>query len=122
MNFRLFDLMSETKTTQLQLSKAVNVSQGNVSDWKNGRSFPKSDVLSRLADYFNVSTDYLLGRTDQKEMPSVGDGPLRSTLLNNFGQLNREGQERLVETSDDMVSSGKYIKSDPNKLGEAKDT
>lgn len=42
---------------------------------------------------------------------------LRSTLLHNFDQLNQEGQERLVETSDDMVSSGKYIKSDPSGLG-----
>lgn len=45
---------------------------------------------------------------------------LRSTLLRNFDQLNQEGQERLVETSDDMVASGKYIKSNPDNLGKAK--
>ena len=44
---------------------------------------------------------------------------LRSILIRNFDQLNPEGQERLVETSDDMVSSGKYIKSDKNQLGKA---
>ena len=44
---------------------------------------------------------------------------LRSILIRNFDQLNQEGQERLVETSDDMVSSGKYIKSDKNQLGKA---
>lgn len=44
---------------------------------------------------------------------------LRSILIQNFDQLNQEGQERLVETSDDMVSSGKYIKSDTNPLGNA---
>ena len=43
---------------------------------------------------------------------------LRSTLLHNFEQLNREGREKLVDTSDDMVSSGKYIKSDPAGLGQ----
>lgn len=43
---------------------------------------------------------------------------LRSTLLHNFDQLNHEGRERLVETSDDMVASGKYIKSDPAELGQ----
>jgi len=47
-------------------------------------------------------------------------GNLRTILLENFDQLNEEGQERLVETSDDMVSSGKYIKSDPAGLGKAK--
>jgi len=45
---------------------------------------------------------------------------LRSTLLENFDQLNQEGRERLVETSDDMVSSGKYIKSGQNNLGREK--
>lgn len=45
------------------------------------------------------------------------DDSLRSTLLCNFDQLNEEGQERLVVTSDDMVSSGKYIKSHTSGLG-----
>lgn len=53
--------------------------------------------------------------TEIKKFPSTTDAvqeePLRSTLLQNFDQLNQEGQERLVETSDDMVRSGKYIKS-----------
>ena len=44
-------------------------------------------------------------------------GDLRSVLVHNFDQLNQEGQERLVETSDDMVSSGKYIKTGTNQLG-----
>lgn len=41
---------------------------------------------------------------------------LRSILIRNFDQLNQEGQERLVETSDDMVCSGKYIKNDSHQL------
>lgn len=45
---------------------------------------------------------------------------LCAILLHNFDQLNLEGQARLVETSDDMVSSGKYIKSNPDKLGNEK--
>lgn len=61
----------------------------------------------------------------EKKSPGCTGGgewdDLRSVLIHNFDQLNREGRERLVETSDDMVSSGKYIKSDPNKLGKAKD-
>lgn len=65
---------------------------------------------------------------ETKKSPSTAEATpgeadtLRSTLLHNFDQLNQEGQERLVETSDDMVSSGKYIKSDPNKLGKTKYT
>lgn len=62
---------------------------------------------------------------EYKKSPSTAEAApgdvLRSTLLHNFDQLNQEGQERLVETSDDMARSGKYIKSNPNKLGETKE-
>lgn len=121
MIFRLFELMEKTKTTQTQLAQAIGASQGNISDWKKGRSFPKSDVLAKIADYFDVSTDYLLGRTDDPSpgtAPAAPDSdPLRSTLLENYDQLNQEGKEKLVDLSDDMVSSGKYIKSHPTELG-----
>lgn len=55
----------------------------------------------------------------QEDGPLDAD-PLRTVLLKNFDQLNQEGQERLVETSDDMVSSGKYIKSGSFKMGNEK--
>lgn len=54
------------------------------------------------------------------EEEQLDTDPLRTTLLQNFDQLNQEGRERLVETSDDMVSSGKYIKSNTDKLGSEK--
>lgn len=47
----------------------------------------------------------------------TGSDSLRSILLHNFEQLNQEGRERLVETSDDMVSSGKYIKTSATQVG-----
>lgn len=82
-------------------------------------SEPSVGKVQQLAEYLGVTTSELLG--EEKEPAPEGDGgqanPLRSTLMRNFDRLNQEGQERLVETSDDMVSSGKYIKSDPAGLG-----
>lgn len=43
--------------------KTIGLSNSMATYWKNG-TMPKSDVLIQIADYFNVSTDYLLGRTD----------------------------------------------------------
>ena len=79
-------------------------------------------VFSALdLDIESISSGELCHRNaGQKEFPATTEtDPLRSTLLHNFDQLNREGRERLVETSDDMVSSGKYIKSDTGELGKA---
>lgn len=47
-----------------QISKDTGISESLMSQWKSGRQLPKYDSLNILADYFNVSGDYLLGRTD----------------------------------------------------------
>lgn len=44
----------------------LHMSRGNLSRWKNGQ-VPKGDTLSTLAEYFGVSTDYLLGNESLKE-------------------------------------------------------
>lgn len=49
------------------VAKATGITKSTFSDWKNGRSSPKQDKLQKIADYFGVSLDYLLGRTDEKE-------------------------------------------------------
>lgn len=59
----LFELMDKNNVKQLQLSKVIGVSQGNISDWKSGRSTPSIEALVKIAEYFNVSVDYLLGYT-----------------------------------------------------------
>lgn len=50
------------------LSKSTGISSGNISDWKSGRSKPGLESLLKIADYFNCSVDYLLDRTDIKEV------------------------------------------------------
>lgn len=62
----LFDLL-EDRGTAAGLSKATSISTGNISDWKSGRSKPSAETLTKIADYFNCSVDYLLGRTTIKE-------------------------------------------------------
>ena len=60
----LFQYMKENKITQNMLSENTGISQGNISDWNRGRAAPSMDNITKIADYFKVSTDYLLGKTD----------------------------------------------------------
>ena len=55
--------MKEKGITAKKLSEDTGISQGNISDWKSGRSKPSGDKLIVIANYFNVSVDYLLGTT-----------------------------------------------------------
>lgn len=51
------------------IEKEIGMSKGNVSKWKEGKS-PKSDTLQAIADYFDVTTDYLLGKSNIRK-PNV---------------------------------------------------
>ena len=73
---RIFDLLYEHKIQQKELAKALGISAGNITEWKKGRSAPSAGVLPKIADYFDVSTDYLLGKTDEKKPAAeTGDDP-----------------------------------------------
>lgn len=62
---RLRELMNrEPKTSQPQLADALGVQRQTVSNYANGQSAPDWKMLSKIADYFHVSADWLLGRTE----------------------------------------------------------
>ena len=49
---------------QPEIAKILNVTKGTVSNWENGNRFPDNDMLVKIANFFECSTDYLLGRTN----------------------------------------------------------
>lgn len=63
---RLKLLFFNSGETQEQAANRFNVTRQGFGNWLNGRTQPDYDALCKLAEYYNVSTDYLLGRTDVK--------------------------------------------------------
>jgi len=61
---RLRELMKENKTTQDALADAIGVVRQTISQYANGSIRPSADNLLSIAEHFNVSTDYLLGRVE----------------------------------------------------------
>lgn len=55
-------LASQKNVSLAEVERSVGLSSGAITKW--AKSSPSSDKLVRIADYFNVSVDYLLGRTD----------------------------------------------------------
>lgn len=55
-----------------EVAKAVGVTAAAVSNYERGSNFPTVATLVALADYFAVSVDYLLGRTDLRRLPDKG--------------------------------------------------
>ncbi|MCF1614819.1 helix-turn-helix domain-containing protein [Tetragenococcus koreensis] len=62
---RVKQLAEKRKMTIAELERKLNFSQGSISRWS--KQSPSSERLNKVADYFDVSTDYLLGRTDLRK-------------------------------------------------------
>lgn len=58
---RLNSLRMERKISQAELAKALKVSKGTIGNYEASIRFPKREMLEAIADYFNVSMDYLMG-------------------------------------------------------------
>ena len=65
MEFRLKELRKKRKITQLKLALDLNMNQNTISRYETMEHEADYETLIRFADYFDVSLDYLLGRTDK---------------------------------------------------------
>lgn len=90
---RLYELRQQEGITQKRLAEELGMSAGNLCDWEKGRTEPDVEKLIRLADYFDVSLDYLTGREESER----GRGnELKNRLTVAFNRLPEEGRKRLV--------------------------
>ena len=64
MTLRLKELREERELKQVEVGEAIKTSKMNIGRWENGKVDPSSSFVVKLADFFQVSADYLLGRTD----------------------------------------------------------
>jgi len=65
MKNRIRDLREDRDMRQADLAEATGIDQRTISNYETGKTNPDSYALIVLADFFDVSIDYLVGRTDQ---------------------------------------------------------
>ena len=95
---RVRELREAKGIQQKELAIDLNVSQPTISDWESGRKVPSAKSTQKLADYFGVTIDYLLGRTDQKEKLPTENGELSSAemeLVNAYRDAPANVQEAI---------------------------
>ena len=61
---RLKQLRTETSVGQNKLAEDLQISNASISYWETAKQEPTAEAIFKLAQYFNVSADYLLGITD----------------------------------------------------------
>ena len=78
---------------QVEFAKILCVPKQCVSNWENDNVVPSIDMLCKIADFFEVSTDYLLGRSERRviEVSSLTDEQIEhiTSLIYDLTKLNR---------------------------------
>jgi transcriptional regulator with XRE-family HTH domain len=65
---RIKKLRENRNLNQIEFSKILNISNTTLSQYEAGNRTPSDEIKEKVADYFNVSVDYLLGRTEKSNL------------------------------------------------------
>ena len=108
---RLKELRSRKRITQLNLSLKIGICQESISSYERGTATPSVDVILKLSEYFRVSTDYLLGISDNEiSVDSQKLNSFETYLLANYRHLSPQNQKLLIRILDDLYEFEKQDK------------
>ncbi|MEG0643582.1 MAG: helix-turn-helix transcriptional regulator [Clostridia bacterium] len=95
---RLKDLLYANNMSQTELSKRAKVTESTISNFINSKQLPKLEIICRIADVFNATTDYLLGRDITEVKVEISpDKTLESTCLRLIEELSEEDKKTVEE-------------------------
>lgn len=116
---RLKQLRENAGYTQYSFAKQFGISQAAIAHWESGKREPNFETTQRLADFFGVSVDYLLGRVDELNTDDFGTGRTNLSALKNPLDKQLEGLDFALfgETKDmtdkqkeDVIKFARFIK------------
>jgi len=114
---RIKELREEKQISQKKLAEIIGTSQRNIGRWENEENEPSYLQIVKLADFFECSIDYLVGREDDFGNVVATTSNLterESRLLKAFGTLSALEQDKLIADTK-FYSMGNRSKSDPMK-------
>ena len=99
---RIKALIEDTDTRQKSMAAALGLNQSTLSNYVTGRTSTPPEVLSKISQYFHVTTDYLLGLTDDPNPPYPVSTTERA-MLERFRSLSRSQKELVLQSIDLMA-------------------
>lgn len=82
---RLKTLRLKAGLTQKEVAKQFEISQPAYAQWETGKIKPKLETVEKFANFFGVSTDYLLGNTDNKNPNELNLEKVKASLRQSLG-------------------------------------
>jgi len=106
--------------TQKAVADYLGITESTYCGYETGKRQPDALKIKKIAAFLGVTGDYLLEtgadpetRHPETAVPESREAAGQRRLVNLYLQLNEEGQDKLVDYADDLVSSSKYIKNGP---------
>ena len=113
---RFYELCQRQNVSPNAVAKELGISSGAVTEWKKGR-VPRHTLLEKIADYFNVSVDYLLGKqdsplvhtvvSDDNTTQSVELTPQEADLLEKLKQLDDDQAKQMLDYLEFLIQQRK---------------
>lgn len=97
---KLKELRLEKNINQSDLGRIIGISPSTVGMYEREQRFPDKDILLKIADYFEVTVDYLLGRTDERSpKPKLDEGvkTISAYKINPHEDISEEGINKINE-------------------------
>lgn len=103
---RLEELRTETGLNMMQTAAALNLPYTTYVSWEKGKREPNSEWLVVLADFFNCSIDYLVGRSNNRSEASKlsPERPISEILAENIKKESDSRKARLTKEAENMNS------------------
>ncbi len=102
----LKELRAQKKVTQDDMANLLNIKRQTYSAYERGVSFPDVIALTKIAEFFGVSTDYLLGiKNITAENESISDET--QSLIESYSDLSKEELSKVIEYVDFLKSKRK---------------
>ena len=92
----LKNIMQKRNKTQSDLVKDLSFRQATVSDWLNGKKYPRMDKVEKLANYLGVSINELLMQSvPEPPVPALQLTDQEKSMIKKYRQLNADGKSRV---------------------------
>lgn len=97
---RIKSLREERKITQQELARYLGVSQKTISNYENGERSPDPNTLRKIADYFDVTVDYLLGRSNHRQLTRKDERDIEKII---------EETRQRIENTEGLMLDGEIL-------------
>lgn len=108
------ELCSEKKIPPTKASLEIGLSKSTATKWKNTGATPQGETLNKIANYFGVSVDYLLGNEQKEKLPDKVEEP--DVTYNDFTYaLHNETKELTEENKQKLLEMARFFKEQQDK-------